>query len=59
MTMENLLLTCLVATVGLLQAISLGLAGWILLEVISHGKDISSIKTKLGDLPCDDCPNQN
>lgn len=39
----------------ILQTITLGIAGWTLLEVISQGKAVAAMKQKLRDLPCGDC----
>jgi len=37
----------------ILQGIALGVSGWTLLEVISLGKKVASLETKVSMLPCD------
>lgn len=39
----------------ILQVIILAVTGWVLIEVIAHGKTISTIEQKVDDLPCQDC----
>ena len=51
--------TLILFLAGLLQVISLGIAGWTLGEVITIGKKISAHEQQLKDLPCSDCePNR-
>lgn len=40
---------------SILQVITLAVTGWILLEVIAHGKALAAIKQQLKDLPCELC----
>ena len=41
---------------AILQIITIGVAGWTLLEVIKQGKSIATFKQKVRDLPCEKCP---
>ncbi|MDE2100740.1 MAG: hypothetical protein KGL39_26075 [Patescibacteria group bacterium] len=40
---------------SILQVITLGVAGWVLIELISMKTKIAEIRQKLRDLPCDEC----
>ena len=40
---------------NILQLITLGVSGWVLLEVISLKTSFAAMKQKLRDLPCGDC----
>jgi hypothetical protein len=39
----------------ILQTITLAVAGWTLVKVISQGEAIAAIRQQLKDLPCDKC----
>ena len=39
----------------ILQTVTLAVAGWTLLEVVSLGKKIERHDQKLKDLPCNNC----
>ncbi len=40
---------------SILQVITLGVAGWVLLEVVGIKEKIAALSQKLKDLPCETC----
>lgn len=59
MTDSAILLSLIGAVCALLQIILLGLSGWTLLEVVQHGKAISSIEARFNSLPCEKCESKH